>query len=242
MKIDLYAFIYNDEDILPFFLDYYSPIADRITFIENGSTDRTVEILKAAQKKAKPIIKIFYSGMKTWDWDESMVLRNAIWQATNYDLVMWCDMDEVIYHKNLRKFLETNDYAIYQMKGYEMVSTRLPKEGTSLLDIKMGTHSYLLDKFLIWKKDANIKFTDAHHIADTNEDICSGEILLLHYKYLGVDIMVKRAEAIKARVPAESYCKGIKGNILKVFPGFVKTRQMYIAEIADRVSLAEKII
>jgi glycosyltransferase involved in cell wall biosynthesis len=244
MKIDLYTYCYNDEDFMPFFLSYYTPIVDRITIVDNGSTDDTLKIIKECAKKCDTIIKIVHSGMKTWDWDLGLVIRNSIWKKSRYDIIMWADLDEIIYHPtmNLRKFLYQNHYDIYQTKGYDMVSSTYPRPGTSILDIKMGTPAPLEDKYLIWRRGSDIKSVTAHSIEMTSEKICRGEILLLHYKYLGVNAMVKRAAAIKARVPEDSYCKGIGGNILKKYPGFVKTREEYIAEIAVRVSTAIKIL
>ena len=92
--------------------------------------------------------------MKTWDWDAGLVIRNYIWYASDYDIIMWADLDEIIYHKNLRKFIETTDADIYQTEGYDMVSSVYPKKGTNILDIKIGMRAGLEDKFLIWKNGA----------------------------------------------------------------------------------------
>ena len=88
----------------------------------------------------------------------------------------------------------------------------------------------------------NIRSNSAHTIENTNSKINKGNIKLLHYKYLGVDALVRRATAIKWRVPKDSYCNGIRGNILDIYPSFVKTRKQYIEEIAYRVSVATKVI
>jgi hypothetical protein len=95
---------------------------------------------------------------------------------------------------------------------------------------------------LIWKPNSDIESTSAHTIAQTSKKICDKEIKVLHYKHIGVDALVKRSDLIKARVPADSYCKGIKGNILKIYPGFVKTRKEWVHEINNRMRLSYNVI
>jgi hypothetical protein len=242
MKLDLYTYCYNDEAFMPFFLDYYLPVVDRITFIDNGSTDKTIKIIKNAAVKNGPVIRLAESGMTFWDWDYGLVIRNNIWKDSDYDLMMWADLDEIIYKPDLRKFLENSKFDIYQTEGFDMVSKKFPKKGSNILDIKTGIRAGLEDKFLIWRRGSKIESVTAHSIKDTKEKVCKGQIKCLHYKYLGVDIMVHRAADIKARVPKESYCHGIKGNILDVYPSFVKTREEYEKEIESRLKLATKVI
>lgn len=227
---------------MPFFLAHYLPLVDRITFIDNGSTDKTIPLIKAAAKPGGPEIRLIESGMKTWDWDLGLVYRNTVWKDSDFDYVMWADLDEIIYHPDLRNFLEKTNADIYQTKGYDMVSGDFPKPGTNILDIKMGSPTWLEDKYLIWKPQSGIESTSAHTIAETKKVVNRGEILLLHYKYLGVQIMVRRARLIKSRVPPNSFCRGIGGNILKKYPGFVKSEREYVKEISDRLKSAVKVI
>jgi glycosyltransferase involved in cell wall biosynthesis len=241
-KIDLYTYCYNDEDFMPFFIAYYLPFVDRITFSDNGSTDKTLEIIQKAARADGPVIRVHHSGLTTWDWDAALVMRNTIWKESKYDLIMWADLDEVIYRPDLRKYLEETDFDIYRTEGYEMVSVNYPSPGSNILDIKMGIRAELEDKYLIWKPDSNIVSVTAHTIENTNKSICQGEIKLLHYKYISAKSMAKRAQAIKARIPEDSYCKGIGGNILKIYPGFVKTEEEYINEITYRISVATEVI
>jgi glycosyltransferase involved in cell wall biosynthesis len=241
--LDLYTYCYNNEDFMPFFLDYYTKIVDRITLIDNGSTDKTLDIIRSYAKVGGCAIRVIHSGMTFWDWDLGLVYRNSVWKESQFDIIIWADPDEIIYKKEgLRQFLESNDYDIYQTIGYDMVSNVFPKAGISILDIKTGTRAPLEDKFIVWKRGSNVESTSAHTIANTTEKISKGEITLLHYKYLGVEHLVRRAADIKARVPEDSICKGIGGNILKKYPGFVKTRQEYIEEIAYKVSKAINVI
>ena len=50
MCIDLYASCWNEERIIPFFLRRYEPVVDRIIIFDDGSSDRSLELLAASAK------------------------------------------------------------------------------------------------------------------------------------------------------------------------------------------------
>ena len=238
MKIHLYAFVYNDIDILPFFLKYYTPIVDKMIFYDSASTDGTLDLIKQYNGEVRQ------TGHKIWDWDAGLPLMNNMWKSDKCDYIIFADVDEIYYHPNLRKLLELNKdrIDIYQMEGFQMVSREFPKLGSNILDINMGIPLPLHNKYRIFNPKCDIEYINAHDIKTSSEKINRFVIKLLHYKYLGIDIMVKRAAKIKARVPANSFCKGIGGNILKVYPAFVKTRQEYEVEINQMLKDARRVI
>lgn len=233
-KIDLYTFIFNDAAFIPFFLDYYEPIADRMTFIDSGSTDGSLDLLKNH--------RVYQTGLDWWDWDSLHWMRQNIWKESNYDLIMFPDLDEILYKPDLRNFLENTDYDIYHMQGFQMVSRTFPRKGENILSYKKGIPLPLHNKYMIFKPDANIQFPDAHYITTDSNNISEFDIKLLHYKFLGADHMVKRAKTIVERVPCHSYCENINGNILKIFPAFVKTHAEYVAEIENYLKEAYDVI
>ena len=234
-KIELYTFTYNDIDLLPFFLHYYEPIVDKMTFIDSGSNDGSLELLKNHN--------VIQTGLTWWDWDKLHWARQNIWKNSEYDIVMFPDLDEFFYHpKGLRKFLDLSTFDIYQLEGYQMVSRNFPSKGTNILNINQGVRLPLYDKYTIFNPKADVRFPNAHHIETTCNNICRYKIKLLHYKFLGVDHMLKRASVVKERVPKNSYCQVIEGNILEKFSGFVKNKQEYKEEIENLIKEAKPII
>lgn len=236
MKVHLYAFVYNDADILPFFLKYYEPIVDRMVFYDSASTDGTLELIKKHEVRQ--------TGHKIWDWDAGLPLMNNMWKGDKCDYVIFADVDEIYYHQDLRQLLELNkdQIDIYQMEGFQMVSREFPKPDSNLLDINMGIPLPLHNKYRIFNPECDIEFINAHDIKTSSKKINRFTIKLLHYKYLGVQTMVKRAAKIKSRVPASSFCKGIGGNILKIYPAFVRTEKEYKAEIDQMLREARRVI
>jgi len=236
MKIDLFAFTYNDGNFLPFFLKYYKKIVDSMTFIDSGSTDSTLG-------QVKPY-NVIHTGLKTWDWDAGQVILENVWKTSTADYVFFPNVDEIFYHPNLKEFLSSKigEIDIFKMKGYQMVSNTFPKPEKNILDIRYGVPFSLYNKFMIFNPKCDIKFVNAHDIKTTCRKISFYEIKLLHYKYLGVKEQVRRAELVKKRVPKNSFCKGIGGNILKMYPGLVRTREQYQNEINDLLVKAERVI
>jgi glycosyltransferase involved in cell wall biosynthesis len=238
MKLESYTFVLNDEKILPFFLNYYTPILDKMTFMDSGSTDRTIDIIKSYGHE------VTQTGLTFWDWDTMRNIYQNIWKKSKSNYVFLMDADEFFYHSNLREFLEESkdNIDIYQMEGYQMVANKFPEPNTNIFDINMGVRLPLYDKSTIFNPKVDIYHENAHEIVTTSKRICRRVIKLLHYKFLGVDILKKRTELIKKRVPKNSYCKYINGNILSVYPAFIKSDQQWQDEINQLLSQAEQVI
>ena len=191
-KIQLYAIVYNGEDILPFFLDYYS-FVDKMTFIDSNSTDNTLRLIKDHE--------VIQTGLTWYDHWALHNYRNTIWRhkKTDADIIFFPDVDEFFYKENLREFLEITDYDFYHLRGYEMVSDTFPKVGTNILNIKMGVECPPFNKYTIFKNGLDIVFPNAHEVLCESKNYSDGDIKLLHYRYLGVDAMKKRRDVAVSR-------------------------------------------
>ena len=47
MKITLYTICYNEQEMLPYFLNHYSKMVDKIVVYDNQSTDNSRQILES---------------------------------------------------------------------------------------------------------------------------------------------------------------------------------------------------
>ena len=191
MNITIYTITYNEEKMLPFFLDHYSKFASKIVIYDNESTDNTVKIAKE-----HPLVKGIYS-VKTGDsLDDSMYvkIKNSCWQGNTSDYVMLVDTDELIYHEDdIVKYLENNNHPVHRCNGYNMISENFPKDGESITNqIKQGVFDRFYCKPVIFNPNI-IKKTDfelgIHNGRFYNEtDIVNptvSELKMLHYKNLG---------------------------------------------------------
>ena len=198
--IDLYTFTYNDEDMLPFFLDYYK-FVDRMTFIDSGSTDKTIKILTEFATCNNPEIRITHTGYSWWNDKELHEYRNFIWRDSKFDLIFFPDCDEIFYHPKLINYLNDTCFDVYEMDGFEMVSRDFPKSGTKITDIKTGFYHHMYNKSTIFRPIKQMSFLNAHVRFSDTANVNMGGIYLLHYRSLGIQMMMKRRDRFQKRTP-----------------------------------------
>lgn len=149
MRISVISTCYNEEAIMPFFIDYYSSFCDEIIFFDGNSTDNTHNIIKSSIGKTKCNIELRISHsigtcdgynekiLKRVNYDRNQSLlyvRNNAWKHLfSRDLNDWVlivDSDEFLYHSSgLRKKLELfreNKITLPTVQGFNMVSDVYP--------------------------------------------------------------------------------------------------------------------
>lgn len=116
MRIATLSKIKNEADIIESFVRYHGKIADAMYFVENGSTDGTLEILCELRKEGYPIV-IF--DERESEFDELMFINKyaqIILEQQLFDWLVPIDADEFLYagDKNPREYLrEWNADTVY---------------------------------------------------------------------------------------------------------------------------------
>ena len=80
MKVDVYVLCYNESKLVPFALDYWAKFATNVYILDNGSTDNTIELLKAESRFNIEIIP-FDSNNELND-AIYLELKNNIWKKS----------------------------------------------------------------------------------------------------------------------------------------------------------------
>ncbi len=206
MNITIYTIAYNEEKVLPFFLDHYSKFATRVIIYDNESTDNTVKIAKE-----HPLVKEVYS-VKTGDsLDDSMYvkIKNSCWKGDTSDYVMLVDTDELIYHEDgIVNYIKSNEHPVYRCDGYNMISENFPKGGESITSqIKSGVFDRFYCKPVIFnpniikKTDFELGIHNGRFYGETSELIPNeSELKMLHYKNLGFKYREDRHKMFSKRM------------------------------------------
>jgi len=211
MRIHLYALNWNEELIVPFFLRHYEPLVDRMVIYDDGSDDRSLELLAASPKVELRRFAVHGDSFVL----SALAQYNHFWKESRSqaDWVIVCNLDEHFYHPHFRDYLEQcsrNQITIIKAKGYQMVSCEMPPPDAVLAEvIGSGVRWHPLDKTAIFNPDAieEINFDPGRHDCQPQGIVIYPpeiEVKMLHYKYLGLDYLSERSAELGARMrPAD---------------------------------------
>lgn len=203
--IELFTICYNEEKILPFFLDHYA-FCDKITIYDNSSTDNSVNI--ARNYRLTNVEVINYDTNNTLDDSVYLQIKNNVWKNSNCDYVIIVDIDEFLYHPNIKQFVVDTRQPIYKPYGYNMVSESFPISGKITSEIKTGVPDINYSKQVLFSPlyISEINYTPGCHHADpTDKTGCIvsptlyNELKLLHYKNISIDYRLDKHKLYSSR-------------------------------------------
>ncbi len=222
MSIHLYAACWNEERIIPFFLEHYEPLVDRIIIYDDDSTDRSVELLRSSPKvEVRPLPRDAESYL-----DAHLTLFETCWHESRgrADWVCLVDLDEFLFHPEWDHYLAAQRNArvtIIQALGYDMVSEKFPPAGTALAaDLTQGPRDLHLDKTVLFAPDA---IEQVNHSVGRHRCAPVGRLVpppryslqLRHYKALGLDYLLARTHALAGRLTGDDRVRGWSAHYLR---------------------------
>jgi hypothetical protein len=207
MKVHLHASCWNEERMLPFFFRHYDPVVDRYFIHDNGSTDRSLELLAAHPKVT--VLPLELEGESLCQAAFEKV--NDFWLCSRgqADWVAVCNIDEFFYHQDLAWYLAAcrrRGITFLPTRGYEMVSDTFPAPDHDLpRTIRHGTRAPHYDKPSFFNPDAitHSGFGMARHTAAPRGRVLvpdRPEMVMLHYKNLGLEYVRTRHAELGARM------------------------------------------
>jgi len=210
MKIACYALAYNEEIILPQFINHYKKFCDKIVIYDNMSTDNTKQI---ALDNGCDVISWEAVGGGMNDRAHIEIKENCYKkEREEFDWVITVDADELYSHKDgvdgLLKCLEKykkQGVTLPKVQGYNMVG-----EDESSLDISKitkGAKELSYSKRCIFDPSLDMKWSfgchpqHGNHLKDIQGVVESSdaEVLLYHYKYINLPYVIDRHTAFNKR-------------------------------------------
>src|ERR1041385_836209 len=163
--IEFIAALYNEEHNLPSLLAHIEPFVDHMTFVDDGSTDKTAEYLRVNSKIQYKVIE--HTGLP------ESVKAEAVKMVKGDPWIIMLDADERFAPGTLYKiqdWVESED-----SKNYTHVWFRLVEAIDGI-----PTRTFL--KCRLFRKSA-VSFSDSVHIADSFTGVGANyDWTVLHYK------------------------------------------------------------
>lgn len=204
MEIHLYAMCWNEARILGFFFRHYAPLVQRFVIYDNGSTDETADMLRARPDvELRPFPKShpdsFVHSVKT--------LHDQCWKESRgrADWVIIAAIDEHIHHPHLDEYLtrcKRRGITYIPALGYQMLTSDFPRPDEHLATTRTkGAPFATMSKLRIFDPDAieETDFAIGGHGAAPRGRLrlpWRDELLLLHYKFLGIDYVRARSAVL----------------------------------------------
>lgn len=202
LKVYLYCLCWNDARMLPFFFKHYDKFVDRYFIYDNGSTDASLDMLREHAN-----VETFHFDVEGDSFvEEERRLGDSIWKGSEADWVIVTDIDEHAHHPNMLAYLDRcreRGVTAIQAIGYEMVADEFPAPERPLSEsVTMGVRSLSIDRLCIFdpKAIAETNFSPGRHEAEPEGQVVwpdHPEVLLLHFKQLGVNYPLERSAELK---------------------------------------------
>lgn len=206
ITVHLYALVWNERPILPFFFEHYRPFVDKFVLADDGSDDGSYEYLLA---QPDVVLSRFENAGESFVEGARRFYCDA-WKASRgtADYVIVVNIDELVYHPDPRAALRAaRDQAVtvIETRGWEMIGDALPKDGSLPQQIPNGVHSRAMSKVAIFDPKAieEIGYTVGRHRANPQGRLGRTRrplFDLLHYKYISPDYLVERYRQLAPRM------------------------------------------
>lgn len=210
MKLTCICHYYNEEYLLPYWIEHHKRIFDNIIFIDHHSTDRSNEIILKHYPKEN-IITSINKEFNAKDCDEEVI--RIEWATEGYKIAL--TITEFLVG-NVKKMIETYDWDQYLIPVYPMIDsinnefTELEFPGESLvgqrmngIDINRGEQFFLIRKAR--SLHLNMPFyPTGRHFTKKNVTDC----LICWYGYSPFnESIIKRKLQIQDRIPESDRTK-----------------------------------
>jgi hypothetical protein len=216
MNVHLFANCWNDAEMLPFFFRHYDRFVSRYIIFDDNSTDGSKELLSANSR-------VELRAFERTDPESFVIseqnLSDRCWKTSrgSADWVIVTDIDEHLYHQDILSLLsyyKTVGVSLVPALGYQMISEEFPNSGEFLCETRVrGAPWAEMCKVSIFDPEAivEINFSPGRHTVEPTGRVVFPEedkLLLLHYKYLGLERTYARHRALRLGLGTKDVANG----------------------------------
>lgn len=208
MKITAFTSAWNCgeagiDSLIDWYLNHLN--VDKFIYADNHSTDNTKELLTSRFGEDTRLI-IIDTPYTIFTDDSVCELANNIMQAEECDAFIWVDSDEIIFHPNLRLFLQEkkaqkkffiSNFLTNVYNEKDSFDSKIPIIENFELCYKFDVQK---TPIIIKTKDKKIKFSGGHHVVNCDGvemehflfDNIIDNIAIFHFCYITQDFYTKR--------------------------------------------------
>jgi hypothetical protein len=205
--VHLYSMSWNEADLVGFFLRHYEPWVDRFVVYDDGSTDGTVDLLRAHPRvEVRRFVRTFPDSFVA----SQRHLQNEVWKESRgrADWVVITALDEHLHLPTERMvpFLHrcrALGITYVPALGYQMIADALPPDGTVMCrHLTWGSPCKFMNKLSLFDPGAiaETNFGYGRHDAEPTGRLClpeRDELLLLHYKHVNLQRCHERTKVLR---------------------------------------------
>lgn len=216
MRVHLYTQSLNEAAVLGFFFRHYDPWVERYVVFDDGSTDGTLDLLA---QHGRVEVRRFERVVPDSFVASAQKLHDSAWKESRgqADWVVITAIDEHLYHPRLSDYLRrcrTAGVNLIPALGYEMIAVDFPPADALLCrTVTQGVPSGDMNKLSLFNPDEvrESRFGTGRHLARPAGELvfpARDELLLLHYKSLGMDYLQRRQTMLAAGLGARDTRSG----------------------------------
>lgn len=205
MKIHAFLLCWNEIDIAPLVIKHYQKFCDKITILDNHSTDGSAQLAVSLGCMVVPF------GTQFFDDAENMKVKNEVWKGSSADWVIVADFDELLFFHVDQSKIKTwlygekhiHNTTIFKTIGWQIMSDDWPAH--NLTDITNGYAFTNYAKNIIFnpKEITEINYGPGAHECDPKGNIVwsANPLYVLHYKHIGgVQRTIDRYRVLQKRL------------------------------------------
>jgi len=211
VRVHLYTKLWNEEEMLPFFFRHYDPLIDRYIIYDDGSTDNTLKLLAAHDRVE--VRRFVHTHPKSFVLS-AQALNDSMWKESRgqADWVIITSVDEHLYHPaGLVWYLRWARYrgiTAIPALAFQMVADAFPSPDECLVKTRrFGVPLDHYNKLSVFDPNA---VSETHYAVGRHRAVLEGRIrypkrdrlLLLHYKFLGMDYLLRRYALLRDKLGA----------------------------------------